>query len=119
MPKVMRTKSDPVARKGVMFGYGKDTKAYGIYDPTTSRTINARDVVFDDGRRWTDMRTDRQGNCQKERQGKRQLRPTGAARFSKTVRSLDLGMVRWKWWMMEEMQERRTLERMSSLKWYA
>ena len=50
VPKDERKKLDPKAKKYIFVGYGEETKGYRSYDPTRSKIIYSRDVVFVEGK---------------------------------------------------------------------
>ena len=48
IPKDERGKFDTKARKCILLGYGKETKAYRLYDPSQKKILYSRDVQFNE-----------------------------------------------------------------------
>lgn len=48
VPKQLRDKLDAKAKKMLLVGYKSDSAGYGLYDPTTKRVSEARDVIFNE-----------------------------------------------------------------------
>lgn len=44
VPKIERSKLNPVARRGIFVGYSQDSKGYRIYDHVKRKTVIARTV---------------------------------------------------------------------------
>ncbi|KAJ0795822.1 putative RNA-directed DNA polymerase [Helianthus annuus] len=61
IPKQRRTKLDDKTEKTILVGYSEQCKAYKLYNPTTGKVIISRDVIFDEGQRWNEVNSDKQG----------------------------------------------------------
>jgi hypothetical protein len=50
IPAEKRTKLDPTTEKGILVGYSETSKAYRVYIPSTRKTVERRDIKFEEER---------------------------------------------------------------------
>jgi hypothetical protein len=50
IPTEKRTKLDPTTENGILVGYNETSKAYRMYIPSTRKTVERRDVKFEEER---------------------------------------------------------------------
>ena len=52
VPKARRKKLDDRGEKCIFIGYSTHSKAYKLYNPTTKKVLESRDVIFSEGESW-------------------------------------------------------------------
>jgi hypothetical protein len=50
IPVEKRTKLDPTTEKGIIVGYIETSKAYRVYIPSSKKTVECRDIKFEEER---------------------------------------------------------------------
>jgi hypothetical protein len=55
IPAEKRTKLDPTTEKGILVGYSETSKAYRVYIPSSRKTVECKDVKFEEERAFRNL----------------------------------------------------------------